>query len=741
VGSEAQYTTICVPVEGMSCASCVVRVEKALKRVEGVDHVAVNLGTEKATIRFDRRKAGMSQLRASVEEAGYRLGDESTDQQEADRQFAAVQGLRHDLVVSAILTLPIVALSMASMTEWFRTVHPLSSEALDWILLALTTPLLVFPGRRFFVGLAGAIRYRSPDMNTLVAVGTGSAYLYSTAVVLIPSLLRATTGHAGVYFDTTATIITLILLGKYLERRARSRASEAIRGLLALQPPRARVVRHGAQIEVDVADVQTHDLIVIRPGERVPVDGVIEKGSTTVDESMVTGESLPAEKNVGDKLVGGTLNRNGSVDMRATAVGSDTVLAQITRLVEEAQGSKAPIQALADRIAGVFVPVIIGIAVIAFVAWFVVLAAPFTNALTAFIAVLIIACPCALGLATPAAIMVGTGNAAAHGIFLRNIESLERVREIDTLVLDKTGTITEGKPVVTDVVSIPGTERGELLRLAGGVEALSEHPLAEAIVAEAKITGGKVPGVQRFQSLTGHGVSAEVEGNTILVGNAELMENMHINTGRFRGQVSGLAAAGKTVFYVARGKQLAGIIAVADRIKPTAADAVAKLRKRGIDVFMVTGDQERTARTVAEQAGIDRVVAGVLPAGKAELVKNLQAQGRRVAVVGDGINDAPALAVSDVGLAIGTGADVAVEAADVTLMNGDPATIPLALDISDRTMRTIRQNLFWAFIYNVVGIPLAAAGLLNPAIAAAAMACSSVSVVGNSLRLRNRSPR
>jgi Cu+-exporting ATPase len=631
-----------------------------------------------------------------------------------------------------------MVLSMLQMTSWFQTMWPLPMQAVNWILLALATPLLLFPGRRFFAGLGGAIRYRSPDMNTLVAVGTGSAYLYSATAVLFPLWLGSAHGGAAVYFDTTAAIITFILLGKYLERRARSRASEAIRGLLTLQPLTARVIRNGVETEVSVSEVQSGDAMIIRPGDRIPVDGTVEKGSTTVDESMVTGESLPVEKTEGDKLVGGTLNRNGSVVMRATAVGADTVLAHIIRLVEDAQSSKAPIQALADRIAGVFVPVVMGIALVTFAVWLFVLDAPFANALSNFIAVLIIACPCALGLATPVAIMVGTGAAALQGILIRNIESLERVRQINALVLDKTGTITEGKPVVTDVITTNTSDREEVLRLAGGVELLSEHPLADAIVAEARQVAGRLPAAENFSSLSGRGVSAVIDGVTIFAGNEALMEEMKVEVGEYRDKVAGLAAEGKSVFYIARGTQLAGVVAVADRMKPGAPEAVVNLRARGIDVVMVTGDQESTARAVATRAGIDQVVAGVLPAEKASLVRRLQGEGKVVAMVGDGINDAPALAVADVGLAIGTGADVAVEAADITLMNGDPASIPRALEISRRTVRTIRQNLFWAFIYNVVGIPLAAAGLLNPAIAAAAMACSSVSVVGNSLRLRSR---
>jgi P-type Cu+ transporter len=734
--------TMTLPVEGMTCASCVARVEKALKRVEGVNAAAVNLATEKATVEFDPTRVTFEQLQTAVSDSGYSLKqpeDERTPDTSDNAGVTApvsghVQRLRRDLFLSIALSLPVLILSMLSMTDWFQSSFFLTVDQTNKLLFLLTTPVLFVTGRRFFEGFLAAARHGTADMNTLVAVGTGAAYLYSTAATLFPEWLGAHAAH--VYFDTAATIITLILLGRYLEAGAKQRASDAIRKLLALQPKTAHLLRNGVETDVPIASVAVQDILRVRPGEKIPVDGVIASGYTTVDESMMTGESLPVEKRVGDKVVAGALNNNGSIEFRATAVGAQTMLAQIITLVEEAQGSKAPIQRLADRIAAVFVPVVIIIAAGTFLVWFFAAGAGFTHAMLNAVAVLVIACPCALGLATPTAIMVGTGVGAGHGILLRNADSLERTRNIQTIILDKTGTITEGKPSVTDVAALNNVDRDRLLAYAASVERRSEHPLASAIAEHGVMKGASLMQVDSFQAVTGYGVVGNVHGELVVAGNSALMDEHGIGTESGRDAAANFAREGKTAVYVAINGTLAGILAVADRIKPSSADAVRALRSMGIDVVMMTGDNEDAARHIAAQANIEKVIAGVRPGQKAALVKAAQKEGKVVAMAGDGINDAPALAQADVGIAMGTGTDVAMEAADITLMRGDLRSLVDAIRLSGRTVRTIRQNLFWAFIYNVIGIPLAALGLLNPMLAAAAMAFSSVSVVSNSLRLK-----
>ncbi len=732
-----------LPIEGMTCASCVLRVEKALKLVDGVADAAVNLASEKARIEFDSGRVSLVQLQKTVADSGYTLvlpdqstpasggvADVSPAKQEALRQ------LKNEFILSAALTVPIMVLSMLSMTDWYMGKFPFSTDATNRILFLLTIPVLFIPGRRFFRGFWTAARHLTADMNTLVAVGTGSAFLYSTVAVLFPELLGRAGTMPEVYFDTTATIITLILLGKVLEASAKQRASDAIRKLLGLQPKTARVFRNGTESDISIAEVHTGDILLVRPGERIPVDGIITGGGTVLDESMVTGESLPVEKKTGETVVGGTINLNGSIEFRATAVGQGTVLARIAKLVEDAQGSKAPIQNLADTIASVFVPVVIGAAILTFILWYTVGGLPFTLAMVNFIAVLIIACPCALGLATPTAIMVGTGAGARLGVLIRNADSLERIQSIRTVVFDKTGTITRGKPEVTDVVVLNGYTPAVLLASASALERKSEHPLADAIVRYAQHEEIR-PGVaDAFQSLTGLGVAGIVDGVPVIAGNLQLMKEYAIAVTGVESDVSRFAAQGKSSIIVAINGKPAGLIAIADTIKPTSPSAIRALREMGIETVMLTGDNELTARAIAAQAGVDRVIAGVLPHEKVEHVKALQAGGKIVAMVGDGINDAPALAQADVGIAMGTGTDIAMETAGITLMNGDLSTVESAIRLSSRTLRTIRQNLFWAFVYNAIGIPLAALGMLNPMIAAAAMAFSSVSVVSNSLRLK-----
>jgi Cu+-exporting ATPase len=736
--NQPAIQTLTLPVEGMTCASCVTRVEKALKNVDGVQAVSVNLASEKAKVEFDRTKTNVELLRAAVADAGYSLllPQAETPQSGESHQSEALRQLTKELILSGSLTVPIMVISMVSMLDSYSRWSPLTMDQTNKLLLLLTTPVLFVSGKRFFKGFWSALKHFSADMNTLVAVGTGAAFAFSTVAVLFPEAM----GHAGhrghVYFDTTATIITLILLGKVLEARAKSRASDAIRKLVGLQPKTARVIRNGVEQELSFDHLVVDDTVIVRPGERIPMDGIVLSGTTSVDESMVTGESMPIDKRTGSKVIGGTINKNGSITVRATAIGKDTLLAHIAKLVEDAQGSKAPIQSLADTIASVFVPIVIGVAVVTFLLWFFVGGIGFTQSLVHFIAVLIIACPCALGLATPTAIMVGTGRGANLGILIKNADSLERAHRIQTVILDKTGTITQGKPTVTDVVAFDGFDEKKILRHAASLERKSEHPLGEAIVAYATRSGVETGEPEAFQSLTGFGVAGVVEGQPVAVGNPSLLKEYAIHLNGKEETLARFAAEGKTPIVVAIDAKPAGIIAIADTLKPTSRDAIARMKQMGLDVVMITGDNQRTANAIAAQAGVVRVIAEVLPHEKAKHVLALKAGGNVVAMVGDGINDAPALAQADVGIAMGTGTDIAMEAADVTLMRGDLMSVVQAIQLSSRTMRTIKQNFFWAFVYNVVGIPLAALGVLNPMIAAAAMAFSSVSVVSNSLRLR-----
>ncbi|MGA9120613.1 MAG: heavy metal translocating P-type ATPase [Bacteroidota bacterium] len=733
------YTVMNLPVEGMTCASCVARVEKTLKKMEGVENAAVNLATEKATVRFDASRVSLHQLQDAVADAGYTLriptGSEGAPSPDEDPSAKTRRDLLHELLWSVALTIPVMALSMLTMTAWYASVSPISLEDTNKILLLLTTPVLFGPGRRFFRGFMAAARHFTADMNTLVAVGTGAAYLYSLTATLFPHLLNLP-ASAHVYFDTAATIITLILFGKYLEASAKRRASSAIRQLAALQPKAAHVLREDVITDIPVEQVVPGDSLVVRPGESIPVDGVILSGSTTVNESLMTGESMPVEKKSGDALIGGSINNTGSVTFKATAVGSDTVLARIIRLVEDAQGAKAPVQALADRIAAIFVPAVVSVALAAFVVWFFVLNVTFTAAMLNFIAVLIIACPCALGLATPTAIMVGSGTAAKRGILIRNIESLERARDISTVVFDKTGTLTEGSPRVVDIHPSPPFSRDALLRTVSSLEQASEHPLAQAIVKEARLGGLQLTQPEDLQATPGGGVSGIVDGHRVLAGSLEFVEGSGVGGMRDNPEWRSRVEGGHTLIVVAVDGKITGFIEVADRLRASAREAVARLHALGLRVAMITGDNEQTARSIAGEAGIELVVARVPPDKKAERIKELQKEGRLVAMIGDGINDAPALAQADIGIAMGTGTAIAAEAADITLMREDLNGIPEALLLSRRTLRVIHQNLFWAFIYNMIGIPLAALGMLNPMIGALAMAFSSVSVVSNSLRLK-----
>jgi Cu+-exporting ATPase len=736
----AEKSVVHLPVQGMTCASCVTRVEKALKNVDGVFDASVNLATESATVEIDAARATLTRLGQAVSDAGYTLvlprgsADHDARSHAAAERKASLEKLRRGVILSVALSLPVITLSMLGMFDWFVRWFPLTPDQTSKVLLLLTTPVLIGPGRRFFQGFLASLRFRSADMNTLVAVGTGSAYLYSSAVTLFPEVTSGE-GTPHVYFDTAATIITLILIGKYLEARARTRATEAITGLLSLQPVTARVQRDGGEKDLPVVEVVPGDIVVIRSGERVPVDGIVTEGFTSVEESMITGESLPVEKGIGDRVVAGTINRNGSISFKATAVGKDTLLAHIVRLTEEAQGSKAPIQNLADTIASWFVPVVIGIAVITFLLWFFAGGLPFVSALLNFIGVLIIACPCALGLATPTAIMVGTGTGARQGILIKGAESLEKAHRVKTVVLDKTGTITEGRLSVTAVRAFNDFDKSAVVRLAAALEQKSGHPLAEAVVEHAG--SGQAYVVESFQELPGFGVTGVVDGQAVLLGSEALLREYAVALkGSERAMVDQLDDGKSTVLLIAVNGRAAGAIALTDIIKPTSVEAIRGLHHLGVEVIMLTGDNEATASAIARAAGIDRVIAHVLPQAKAAHVKKLQEERGVVAMAGDGINDAPALAQADVGIAMGTGTDIAMEAADITLMSGDLRGIAQAIRLSKATIRIIKQNLFWAFVYNVIGIPLAALGLLNPMLAAAAMSLSSVSVISNSLRLK-----
>ena len=704
-------------------------------------------------------QVNVPRLRREIEAFGYRLaesaGDGATagtaDLEQAARD-AEYRDLRTKFIVAAVLSVPVLVLAMSH--------GRINFPGMNWLQLALTAPVVLYCGAQFYRGAWAAFRHRAADMNTLIAIGTGAAFVYSVAATIAPGFFaRAVATHEGmaahghamvpVYFEAAAVIIALILLGRMLESRAKGQTSDAIRRLVGLQAKTARVVRDGNERDVPVEEVLLGDVVVVRPGEKVSVDGEVVDGASAVDESMLTGESLPVEKKPGDEVFGATLNKTGSFRFRATKVGLDTALQQIVKLVQDAQGSKAPIARLADVISGIFTPIVLCIAIATFVAWFI--AAPadvrFTMALINFVSVLIIACPCALGLATPTAIMVGTGKGAEHGVLIKGGEALETAHTLDTIILDKTGTITKGEPAVTDAIAVGDVTEDELLRLAASAERGSEHPLGEAIVRAAGARSATLSQPGRFNAIAGHGIEAEIEGRQVLLGNLKLMRDRSIAVHDLAQRAEALATEGKTPMFVAIDGRIGGILAVADPVKPESKSAIAEMHRLGLRVVMVTGDNRRTAEAVAKQVGVDQVLADVLPEGKVEQVKRLQQEKRRVAMVGDGINDAPALAQADVGIAIGTGTDVAMEASDVTLIRGDLRGVVTAIALSRATIRTVKQNLFWAFIYNVVGIPVAAGllypltgWLLSPIIASAAMSFSSVSVVANSLRLRSFNP-
>ena len=724
-------------VTGMSCAGCAANVERALKGLEGVREANVNLATAKATVLIDPGLVSRADIVRAIRDAGYGVAvSAEAAGADADKEY---RSLRTSVIWGGALALIIF---LGSMRHWFPWMPAFLQNF--FVLWALATPVQFYLGLRFYRGAWSALKHGTANMNTLVAVGTSAAYLFSVAATVLPGFFRGAGVEPQVYFDTSAVIIVLVLFGRMLEARAKGKTSDAIRRLMGLRPRTAHIIDGEAEREVPIEEVRAGDVLIVRPGEKVPVDGVILEGRTSVDESMITGESLPVDKGPGEEVVGATLNKWGSFRFRAVRVGEDTALARIIRMVEEAQGSKAPIQRLADVIAARFVPAVMAIAVLTFLVWALFGPAPrAVFALLNFVAVLIIACPCAMGLATPTAIMVGTGRGAERGILIRSGESLETVQKVDTFVFDKTGTLTKGQPETTDVLPVAGIRREALLSLAASVENGSEHPLGQAVVRRARAEGAAVGTAESFRALEGMGVEGVVGGKRVLVGSLRLAEAKGIDISPFAEGAARLAGEGKTIAFVAVEGRPAGLLALADTLKPGVREAVDTLRGSGRRVVMLTGDNALTARALAAEAGIDEVRAEVLPGDKADVIRKLQAEGHRVAMVGDGINDAPALAQADVGLALGTGTDVAMASADITLISGDIGTVVSAVELSRLTIRTIRQNLFWAFVYNVVGIPLAAGALypffgirLNPMIASAAMALSSVSVVSNSLRLR-----
>jgi Cu+-exporting ATPase len=749
-GYSVPTTTVTLPVDGMTCASCVRRVEKALEKVEGVQSVSVNLATETATIQGHAGSLDRSALESAVVRAGYAIREsdetaESEDDSLTDRRLAELRNLK----IKAVAALAVSALLMFLMywPDWLFGGQPFDSmQSMNYLMFALATPIQVWAGWQFYRLAFAAGRHGQMNMNTLVAIGTSAAYLYSAAVTFFPERLVDHHDMPEVYYETATVIIGLILVGRWLEARARLRTSSAITALMDLAPATARVIRNDDEVEIPLAAVAVGDLVRVRPGERIATDGVVLSGQSAVDESMLTGESLPVEKESGDEVIGATVNTTGTLTFRATRVGKDTALAQIIKLVGDAQGSKAPIQRLADTISSYFVPIVLVLSALTFAIWYLVGPAPeFRNALQAAIAVLIIACPCAMGLATPTAVMVGTGRGAEMGILIKGGAALEQAHKIDTVVLDKTGTVTQGKPAVVAVVPAGRFDESLLLRLAAATEIGSEHPLGAAIVRAAREQGLTIENATGFRATPGKGVSATVEEKQIVIGTRAFLAESGIETDALTARGAELASLGQTPMYVGIDGRAAGIIAVADTLKPDSVEAIGQLRAQGRDVWMLTGDNRATAVAVAAQVGLpeERVIAEVLPSEKAGVVERLQSEGRIVAMVGDGINDAPALATADLGIAIGTGADVAKEASDITLVGGDLRGVGNALDLSRQTMRTIRQNLFWAFAYNVVLIPVAmgvlypfTGHLLNPGLAAGAMALSSVSVVTNSLRLR-----
>ncbi|MGN7940570.1 heavy metal translocating P-type ATPase [Virgibacillus sp. 6R] len=720
---------------GMTCAACATRIEKGLNKQEGVTDATVNLALESATVEYNPSQISKNDMIKLVEKLGYQAILKEVEKDEiADHKAKELETQKGKFLFSLILSIPLLW-AMVSHFEFTSFIYLPEMFMNPWVQLALATPVQFIVGKQFYIGAYKALKNKSANMDVLVALGTSAAYFYSLYLTILS--LGSNDHMVELYYETSAVLITLIILGKLFEVRAKGRSSEAIKKLMGLQAKTAVVVRDGKEAEISLDDVIVGDIVLVKPGEKIPVDGIIIEGQSALDESMLTGESVPIDKTVGDKVIGATINKNGFLTIQATKVGRDTALSQIIKVVEEAQGSKAPIQRLADQISGIFVPIVVGIAFITFFIWIIwITPGQFAEALEKLIAVLVIACPCALGLATPTSIMAGSGRSAEFGILFKGGEHLEMTHRITTILLDKTGTVTNGTPTLTDVIVENGIDENQFLMLVGSAEKQSEHPLAQAIVAgiETKVSSFIKP--EEFEAIPGYGIRAKIDNKVVVVGTRKLMEKYEINVSNTLQTMEKLENAGKTAMLVAINQQYAGLIAVADTIKDSSKKAVNRLKEMGLEVMMITGDNSRTAKAIAAEAGIDQVVAEVLPEEKVEEVKKLQAKGKIVAMVGDGINDAPALALADIGMAIGTGTDIAMEAADITLIRGDLTSIADAIYMSKKTIRNIKQNLFWAFAYNAIGIPIAALGFLAPWLAGAAMAFSSVSVVLNALRLQ-----
>lgn len=750
ISKEEAAKKVTIPIEGMTCASCASRIEKVVGKLDGVQSVNVNLATENANIEYDPQRTRLSLIKQTIEKAGYKaLNIERKDMVDQDkiRKEKEIRILWIKFIISAIFAVPLLYIAMGPMIRlplpgFLDLVdHPLNYAIAQ---IVLTLPIVVAGYRFYIVGFKSLLR-RSPNMDSLIAIGTTAAILYSFYSTYQISIGKVHNVHR-LYFETAGVIITLILLGKTLESISKGKTSEAIKKLMGLAPKTATVIQNDIEVEMPIDEVEIGDIILVRPGEKIPVDGVVVKGHSAIDESMLTGESLPVDKNTGDNVFAATINENGTIQFKATKVGKDTALANIIKLVEDAQGSKAPIAKMADIVSGYFVPAVIAIAIIGFLAWLLT-GQTIGFALNIFISVLVIACPCALGLATPTAIMVGTGKGAEYGILFKSGEALESAHKIDTIVFDKTGTITEGKPEVTDIITTSDISREELLRIAASAEKGSEHPLGEAIVRYARKEGLELLEADNFKAVPGQGIEVVVNGMSVLIGNKKMMTEKVISLEELESHSDRLASEGKTPMYIAMNKKISGIIAVADVVKESSERAIKKLQSMGIEVAMITGDNVRTANSIAKQVGIHRVIAEVLPGDKSDEVKKLQLEGKKVAMVGDGINDAPALVQADIGIAIGSGTDVAMESADIVLMRGDLMDVATAIHLSKSTIRNIKQNLFWAFGYNTAGIPIAAGllylfggPLLSPMFAAAAMSLSSVSVVTNALRLKRFRP-
>jgi Cu+-exporting ATPase len=746
LGYHVITNRITLPISGMSCAGCVEKIEKNLSRLDGVVFVVANFATEKVTIEYLGSVVGIKDFKKAVESAGdYKVLETKEEEWIGDIELKIrekeYERLKSKFITSAILS---VLVLVGSFQNLFPFLSQIPHQIMFYFLFALTTPILFWAGGQFLRGFWIELKRFSADMNSLIAIGTSAAYLYSSIATFFPQIFVSSGQEVEVYFDTSAVIITLVLLGRLLEAKAKGRTSEAIKKLLGLRAKTARVIKDGKELDIPIEEMLVGDIIIVRPGEKIPVDGKVKEGYSSVDESMITGESIPVEKNIGDEVIGATINKTGSFKFEATKIGKQTMLSQIVKLVQEAQGSKAPIQRLADKIAGIFVPIVIAIAIITFVIWYFLGPKPsLVFALLNFVAVLIIACPCALGLATPTAIMVGTGKGAQNGILIKSGESLEIAHRLNIIVLDKTGTITKGQPEVTDIIAISEVGEDGLIRLAGSLEKNSEHPLGEAIVNYAESKNLELTEPEEFNSIPGQGIEGKVDGKKVLLGNLKLMREKKISLNEYEAKAVRLADEGKTPMFVVIDGEVAGIIACADTIKDGSIRAVEELHKMGLEVVMITGDNSKTANAIARKVKIDKVLSEVLPQDKAGEIEKFQKGNKLVAMVGDGINDAPALAGADIGIAIGSGTDVAIESSDITLIKDDLNSVVDAIRLSKQTMKVIKQNLFWAFVYNILGIPIAAGILypffgilLSPIIASAAMSFSSVSVVSNSLRLR-----